>query len=66
MTIRHNQCRSWPGVPIRSSDDLCGEVTVPVSVTVAVAVAGTGPAGLVIGHMLQRAGISFVLLERPP
>ena len=29
-----------------------------------VAIVGAGPAGLVIGHMLQRAGISFVLLER--
>ncbi len=30
----------------------------------AVGIVGAGPAGLVIGHMLQRAGISFVLLER--
>lgn len=30
----------------------------------AVAIVGAGPAGLVLGHMLQRAGISFVLLER--
>jgi len=28
---------SWPDAPIRSSDDLCREVTVPVSVTVEVA-----------------------------
>jgi p-hydroxybenzoate 3-monooxygenase len=34
--------------------------------SVPVAVVGAGPAGLVIGHMLQRAGISFVLLERHP
>lgn len=33
---------------------------------VPVAVVGAGPAGLVIGNMLQRAGISFVLLERHP
>jgi p-hydroxybenzoate 3-monooxygenase len=30
----------------------------------AVGIVGAGPAGLVIGHMLQRAGVSFVLLER--
>jgi p-hydroxybenzoate 3-monooxygenase len=29
-----------------------------------VAIVGAGPAGLVIGHLLRRAGISFVLLER--
>jgi hypothetical protein len=34
--------------------------------SVPVAVVGAGPAGLVIGHMLHRAGISFVLLERHP
>jgi p-hydroxybenzoate 3-monooxygenase len=34
--------------------------------SVPVAIAGAGPAGLVIGNMLQRAGISFVLLERHP
>jgi p-hydroxybenzoate 3-monooxygenase len=33
---------------------------------VPVAVVGAGPAGLVIGHILLRAGISFVLLERHP
>jgi p-hydroxybenzoate 3-monooxygenase len=31
---------------------------------VKVAIAGAGPAGLVIAHQLRRAGISFVLLER--
>ncbi len=36
--------------------------TAPMSATVAIA--GAGPAGLVIGNMLQREGISFVLLER--
>jgi 2-polyprenyl-6-methoxyphenol hydroxylase-like FAD-dependent oxidoreductase len=40
------------------------EVTVSASLTVAAA--GAGPAGPVTGHMLQRAVISFVLLERPP
>ena len=30
----------------------------------AVCVVGAGPAGLVVGHLLQRAGISFVVLER--
>lgn len=29
-----------------------------------VAIVGAGPAGLVIAHLLQRAGIDFVLLER--
>ena len=29
-----------------------------------VAIVGAGPAGLVVGHLLRRAGISFVLLER--
>src|SRR5277367_1661595 len=33
---------------------------------VPVAVVGAGPAGLVIGHILLRAGIPFVLLERHP
>ena len=32
--------------------------------SVTVAIVGAGPAGLVIGNMLQREGISFVLLER--
>ena len=31
---------------------------------VTVGIVGAGPAGLVIAHLLQRAGISFVLLER--
>ena len=31
---------------------------------VTVGIVGAGPAGLVLGHMLQRAGIPFVLLER--
>jgi p-hydroxybenzoate 3-monooxygenase len=31
-----------------------------------VGIAGAGPAGLVIGHLLRRAGISFALLERSP
>ena len=29
-----------------------------------VCVVGAGPAGLVTAHVLQRAGISFVVLER--
>ena len=29
-----------------------------------VAIVGAGPAGLVIAHVLQRAGIDFVVLER--
>ncbi|MEY2583356.1 MAG: p-hydroxybenzoate 3-monooxygenase [Ilumatobacteraceae bacterium] len=32
--------------------------------TTTVAIVGAGPAGLVVAHMLQRAGIDFVLLER--
>ena len=31
---------------------------------VTVGIVGAGPAGLVLGHLLQRAGIPFVLLER--
>ena len=31
---------------------------------VTVGIVGAGPAGLVLAHLLQRAGISFVLLER--
>jgi p-hydroxybenzoate 3-monooxygenase len=34
--------------------------------TTAVIIVGAGPAGLVIGHLLQREGIPFVLLERHP
>jgi p-hydroxybenzoate 3-monooxygenase len=33
-------------------------------VDVTVGIVGAGPAGLVLGHLLQRAGIPFVLLER--
>jgi len=29
-----------------------------------VAIVGAGPAGLVLGHLLQRAGVPFVILER--
>ena len=31
-----------------------------------VAIVGAGPAGLVIAHLLHRAGIDFVVLERHP
>ena len=34
--------------------------------TTTVAIVGAGPAGLVVAHLLQRAGIDFVLLERHP
>ena len=34
------------------------------SMSTTVAIVGAGPAGLVIAHLLQRAGIDFVLLER--
>ena len=34
------------------------------SISTTVAIVGAGPAGLVIAHLLQRAGIDFVLLER--
>jgi p-hydroxybenzoate 3-monooxygenase len=41
-------------------------VNVPASAKTTVGIVGAGPAGLVIGHLLRRAGISFVLLERSP
>ncbi|MEO7016312.1 MAG: 4-hydroxybenzoate 3-monooxygenase [Leifsonia sp.] len=31
-----------------------------------VAIVGAGPAGLLLGHILQRAGIDFVILEQKP
>ena len=45
----------------------CGTVPVMTSVRhdeTTVAIVGAGPAGLVIAHILQQAGIEFVLLER--